>query len=182
MLRGSRPGERRGGRKRDTPNRRTLLTNAILSIGSDQPTASWRGFLLKLVKDQKLPADTRMAVVPKCFPPKRTRSSRTGWSQPLAGLRTNIPQEASDKVDSGLAFKGSQMPVTVLAGRDWNPRALDALFGVVRDATADPKARRKAARTIAEFLLPKVGKKAKILPDEYGFSVNPNLASAYRDI
>jgi hypothetical protein len=26
------------------------------------------------------------------------------------------------------------------------------------------------------------GKKAKVIPDEYGFSINPNLASAYRDI
>ena len=66
--------------------------------------------------------------------------------------------------------------------REWNPQALDALFGVVQDAGADPKARRKAALKVAEFLLPKVGKKAKVLPDEYGFSVNPNLASAYRDI
>src|SRR5579863_7572721 len=146
MLRGSRPGERRGGRKRDTPNRRTLLTNTILSIGLNQPTASWRAFLLKLVKDQKLPADTRMAVVPKCFPPKRTRSSRTGRSQPLAGLRTNILQEASDKIGSGLAFNGSQMPAMVPAGRDWNPQALDALLGVVQDATADPQVRRIAAR------------------------------------
>jgi hypothetical protein len=56
------------------------------------------------------------------------------------------------------------------------------LFGVVQDATADPKVRRKAALKIAQFLLPKVGKKEKAIPDEYGFSINPNLASAYRDI
>jgi hypothetical protein len=35
---------------------------------------------------------------------------------------------------------------------------------------------------IAEFLLPKADKKAKVIPDEYGFLINPNLASAYRDI
>jgi hypothetical protein len=62
MLRGSRPGERRGGRKRGTPNRRTILRDRILSIGLDHPAASQRAFLLELVKDQKLPADTRMAV------------------------------------------------------------------------------------------------------------------------
>jgi hypothetical protein len=56
------------------------------------------------------------------------------------------------------------------------------LLGVVQDPTANPKARRKAALKIAEFLLPKVAKKPKILPDEYGFSISPNLASAYRDI
>ncbi len=74
------------------------------------------------------------------------------------------------------------MSAVVPAMRDWNPQALDALFGVVQDATANPKARRKAALKIAEFLLPKAGKKAKVIADEYGFSINPNLASAYREI
>jgi hypothetical protein len=40
MLRGSGPGERRGGRKRGTPNRRTILRDRILSIGLDHPAAS----------------------------------------------------------------------------------------------------------------------------------------------
>lgn len=183
MLRGSRPGERRGGRKRDTPNRRTILTDRILSIGLDHPTASRRAFLLKLVKDRELPADTRMAAAPKCFPPKRTPSSRSRRARAAAGIGATGAQEGLTTVGSAAAFEGSQTPAAVVpAIRDWNPQALDALFGIVQDATADPKARRKAALKLAEFLLPKVGKKAKVLPDEYGFSVNPNLASAYRDI
>ena len=36
--------------------------------------------------------------------------------------------------------------------------------------------------TKEQSILPKVAKKPKIIPDEYGFSINPNLASAYRDI
>jgi hypothetical protein len=56
------------------------------------------------------------------------------------------------------------------------------LVGVVQDVTANPKARRKAALKIAEYLLPKVPKKPKVLPDEYGFWIGPKLASAYRDI
>jgi hypothetical protein len=74
---------------------------------------------------------------------------------------------------SAVASKGSQTHAVVPAIRDWNPQALDALFGVVQDATADPQARSKAALKIAEFLLPKAGKKAKVIPDEYGFSINP---------
>jgi hypothetical protein len=182
MLRGSRPGERRGGRKRDTPNRRTILRDRILSIGLDHPAASQRAFLVKLVKDRKLPADTRMAVAPQCFPPKRTRSLRTGRPRALGGSPTAIAQEALAPAGSAVAFKGSQVPAVVSAIRDWTPQALDALFGVVQDATANPKARRKAALKIAQFLLPKAGKKAKVIPDEYGFSIDPNLASAYRDI
>ncbi|MFZ3359379.1 MAG: hypothetical protein WCA56_17220 [Xanthobacteraceae bacterium] len=76
--------------------------------------------------------------------------------------------------------KGWQTPVPAIG--DWNPQALDALLSIVQHAAADPKARKKAAFKIAEFLLPKVGKKPKALPDEYEFSVNPNLAGAYRDM
>jgi hypothetical protein len=80
-----------------------------------------------------------MAVAPKCFPLKRTRSFRTDRPRASAGSRTTIAQEA-------LATEGSAVP----AIRDWNAQALDAFFGVVQDATANPKARRKAALKIAE--------------------------------
>src|SRR5436305_5368391 len=182
MLRGSRPGERRGGRKQDTPNRRTILRDRILSLGLDHPTASQRAFLLKLVKDRKLPADTRMAVAPQCFPPKRRRSVRTARPQALAGSRTTIAQEGLATEGAAVASKGLQTPAVAAAIGDWTPQALDALLGIVQDATANPKVRRKAALKIAEFLLPKASKKAKVIPDEYGFSITSNLASAYRDI
>ena len=39
----------------------------------------------------------------------------------------------------------SQVPAVVPAIRDWNPRALDALFGVVQDATANPKSESQVA-------------------------------------
>jgi hypothetical protein len=180
MLRGSRPGERRGGRKRGIPNRRTILRDRILSIGLDHPAASQHAFLLKLVKDRKLPADTRIAVAPNCFPAKRT--SRAGRPRALAGSRTTVAQEALATEGSAVGSRGSQTAAVVPAIRDWTSQALDALFGVVQDATADPKERRKAALRIAQFLLPNAGKKAKVIPDEYGFLINPNLASAYREI
>ncbi|MGC1778465.1 MAG: hypothetical protein WBB34_10995, partial [Xanthobacteraceae bacterium] len=70
----------------------------------------------------------------------------------------------------------------VPAIQDWTPQAIEALIGIVQDAAADAKARRKAALKIAEFLLPKVAKKPKALLDDYGFYVRPDLAAAYRDI
>jgi hypothetical protein len=160
MPRGSKPGEHRGGRKRNTPNRRTILVDRILAIGLEHPSLLPHGFLPKLVKDPKLPADTRMAVAPKGVPLKRTLEALTG----RPGARG-----------------GSIAPAPVSVPREWTPLPLDALFGIVQDVTADAETRRKAALKIAEFLLPKVAKKAKILPDAYGFLVKPNLASAYRD-
>jgi hypothetical protein len=164
MPRGSRPGERRGGRERGTPNRRTILKDRILAIVTDHPTASQRVFLRKLVTDRKLPAETRIALAPQCFPPKRTRLSRTGRPRALAASPT------------------LQTPGAVPATPNWNPKALGALLGVVQDAAANPKARSKAALKIAEFLLPKVGKKPKVIADEYGFLISPKLSTAYRDI
>jgi len=40
MPRGSKPGERRGGRQRATPNRRTVLTNRILAVAADNPAST----------------------------------------------------------------------------------------------------------------------------------------------
>ena len=97
MLRGSKPGERRGGRKQDTPNKRTVLVDRILSIGSGAPrVCSPQGFLLKLVKDPKLPADTRMALAPKSFPLKRVREpARAGKEQEgaICAAPVSVPRE-----------------------------------------------------------------------------------------
>jgi len=123
-----------------------------------------------------------MAAAPKCFPAKRTQSGGTRRPRVSAGIRSTIELGTAAKVGSVEAFKGPQTAALVPASQDWNPQALDALLGIVQDAAADPKTRRKAALKIAEFLLPKSSKKAKALPDDYGFTINPNLASQYRNI
>ena len=127
-----------------------------------------------------------MASAPRCFSPKRTRSSRAGRTGTLAGSRATGAQEARATQYSAGACGDPQtaavVPAVVPAMRDWHPKALDALLGVVQDASANPKTRRQAAQKIAEFLLPKIAKKPKLIPDEHGFSISPELASAYRDI
>jgi hypothetical protein len=93
-----------------------------------------------------------------------------------------MAREAFATAGAAVGSKGSPTAAAVPAIRDWTPQALDTLFDVVQDAGADPKVRRKAALKIAQFLLPKTGKKPKIIPDEYGFLISPALASAYREI
>src|SRR5271168_2248663 len=65
MPRGSKPGERRGGRRRATPNKRTVLRDRILSVASANPTATCYELLHLLIKDQALPAPTRLAIARK---------------------------------------------------------------------------------------------------------------------
>jgi hypothetical protein len=45
-----------------------------------------------------------------------------------------------------------------------------------------PKCGEKRRSKSPNFCCLKPAKKAKVIPDEYGFLINPNLASAYRDI
>jgi hypothetical protein len=62
------PGERRGGRKRTTPNRTTILADRMVAVLEGCPTASSKARLARLVNDQALPEDIRLAVAQNPFP------------------------------------------------------------------------------------------------------------------
>ena len=61
MPRGSKPDERRRGRQRATPNKRTIVRERLLAIASANPTAAAQELLLRPVNDQALPADSRLS-------------------------------------------------------------------------------------------------------------------------
>ena len=173
MPRGSKPGERRGGRQRATPNKRTVVRERLLAIASANPTAAAHELLLRLVNDRALPADARLAIGRRIFrdgPPgsfAQRSKQRPRDSKPRRG--TALPGRATTSVaNGGLA----SLPT------------LDLLLGMVQDPTAQPAERRKAALEVARFLLPeKPGstKRGKFPPDECGFSIDPNLAKELRD-
>lgn len=68
MPRGSKPGERRGGRQKGTPNKSTTLKNAALSAASSNPTASPLEFLLSVMRDPTAPAGLRVQVARAAAP------------------------------------------------------------------------------------------------------------------
>lgn len=185
MPRGSKPGERRGGRQRATLNKRTVLRHRILAAASANPTAARHELLSILVANQALPADTRLAVVRKAFPFGHSRSMH-GRSANTVARRTR-PNEPATKIrpdrvvdNKGLASKKDP------ALRSNASLALDLLLTVAQDTAASLVDRSRAASKVAEFFLPKNarGKKprsGKFPPDEYGFIVDPELASELRD-
>ena len=61
---------------------------------------------------------------------------------------------------------------------------LDLLLSIVRSEAVKEAGRRKAASELAEFFLPKsLGRKRIKFPaDEFGFSLDPQLAKEFRDI
>jgi hypothetical protein len=170
------PGERRGGRTRATPNRRSILADRIMAVLAGCSMASPKECLSKLVNDAELPADIRMAVAQIAFP-GRTGSVRrarqamskvhtVGGSQQRELRTIEVPSAAS-------------LPVETMSRA-----ARDALLGIVTDASASAKARRKTAVKLATYFLPKklVNKRWRFTTDECGFAINAEIAREYRAI
>lgn len=68
MPRGSKPGERRGGRQKGTPNKSTALKKAALSAASADPTTTPLQFLLGVMRDPTAPPGLRVQVARAAAP------------------------------------------------------------------------------------------------------------------
>jgi hypothetical protein len=68
MPRGSRPGERRGGRQRGTPNKKTLLKNAAIAAAAAKGEVSPLDFLIAVMRDSNTPFDLRIKVAMAALP------------------------------------------------------------------------------------------------------------------
>lgn len=188
MPRGSKPGERRGGRERATPNKRTVLTNKILAVASGNPNATRHELVLILIKDKALPAGTRMAIARKSFPARTSRAIDDGAEKSVVRRLRQIKAPTDLHPDPGV----HRHPPS--SNRTWpdartgpiNFATLDLLLSVAQDAAATPSERHKAASELAQHFLPKTpgrnrSRRSKFLPDERGFVVDPDLARELRD-
>ena len=169
MPKGSKIGERRGGRQRGTPNRRTVLADRILAIASERPTTSACQLVDILAKDHELPADIRMAIAREFLSAGRSRS--VGASAVRSSARKRRKAQSSGPRPEP---PGNRRLAT-----------LDSLFSIAQDTTVPTDQRGKAASEAAQHFLPKkpgirrwwVNAPA----DEYGFAVTPQIAAEYRD-
>jgi hypothetical protein len=188
MPRGSDKGERRGGRQRATPNKRTVLADRILAVASANPTASCDEIVAILIKDQALPASSRVAVARKWFAAARSRTAkgRTEHLNDLGFQATERP--APRKSDCGVArtMPQSTIGASPKARTATNRVVLSVLFSIAQDTATTAAERRQAASELAQYFLPKNPNKKKsrggnFHPDEHGFVVDPDLARELRD-
>ena len=165
MPRGSKIGERRGGRDRGTPNRRTVLTDRILATASERPIASTSEFIAILVRDEQVPAGIRLAIADKFL---------------KAGISRSLTEEFFTDKERKRKSTPSQSLRAAKSAR------LDVLLSIVRDTTAHPVGRRKAASEAAQQFLPKkpgIKRWWENAPiDQYGFAITPEIAAEYRNI
>jgi hypothetical protein len=195
MLRGSRPGERRGGRQRGTPNKSTVLKYAAISAASSGPNSSPLDFLLGLMWDPNLPADLRVEMAKSAAPfvHIRRKDQRLDRSKPRS--EGSLPVSPARGHGAGLTLRRSSKPsysgarkierelngTQAASGVDLSP--LDYLLSVMNDPDAKPRLRIKAARIAAPYLhthaLP--GEMPIVIEDPFGFECDPVVARAIRD-
>jgi hypothetical protein len=173
MPRGSKPGERRGGRQLATPNKRSVLRERILAIASANPTIAPHDVLLSLVNDPVLAADIRLAVGRKLFQAERERSSddRSGTSKrPPVRLRDRKPANEQGRET---AQPRTATRLVARVGPATFP-TFNLLLRIAQDDTASPADRRKAASEVALYLLPK--KNAPRKPQHHKF---PRMSAVF---
>lgn len=170
------PGERRGGRTRATPNRTTILADRVMAVLDGCPGASPKERLSKLINDTGLPADIRMAVAQVAFPDRAGAVRRARWAKSKIHAVGGTQQREPRAIEAPSA---TTLPVETMS-----QAARDALLGIVSDASASAKARRKAAAKLATYFLPKkpVNKRWRFTADECGFAINSEIAREYRAI
>jgi hypothetical protein len=67
-MRGSRPGERRGGRKKGTLNKKTACARAMLAAHSNNPNATPMDVILAVMRDPHVAVETRVTMALTALP------------------------------------------------------------------------------------------------------------------
>src|SRR5438105_8839104 len=138
MARGSRPGERRGGRQRGTPNKKTQIKNAVFYAAAADPNRSPLDFMLALMRDPQVPLDLRIDMAATAAPFVHARP------EPARNRRPD-PIDLRDRLGDSGDLKFRSLEAT--SATDWSGGAspLDFLLGVMADPAATPRQRVKAA-------------------------------------
>src|SRR6476619_7070977 len=72
-MRGSRPGERRGGRQKGTPNRKTALTQAAIAARAANENLSPLDLMLAIMRDPHVALVTRVKLALRALPLLHTK-------------------------------------------------------------------------------------------------------------
>ena len=176
--RGSRKGERRGGRQRGTPNKKTLLMNAVFLAAAADPNTSPLNFILAVMRDPNVPTDLRLEMAVTAAPYVHAKP------QAPSRVRTN-PMDLSP-IKTAPDFTGQKMEGKLRApeqcgggGADLSP--LNYLLSVMKDANATAKQQIKAARVAMRYTHVAIPPDKMPAVDEYGFSISRTLAKTIAD-
>jgi hypothetical protein len=204
MPRGSKPGERRGGRQKGTPNKKTALRNAALGAAAADPNLSPLDYLLSVMGDDALALETRVTAAREALPyfhskPQETtprqrygrpapNDSGGGGSQRSIDIR--VFKGGSDSAQTKTRTESTDDPTKTCElpkhGSANKPTMtpLEFLLGVMRNPDTAANLRLRIASLLTRYVHPRhiADGVAKIaVNDPTGFSIDPALARELRD-
>jgi hypothetical protein len=208
MPRGSKPGERRGGRQKGTPNRKTLLRNAALSAAAADPNLSPRDFLLNVMREQSFPLETRVVAAREALPYFHSKPQESVARQAApdrygnASLQGNTDRTNQQSINVRI-FRGGvilsskretgavRVEVSDPATNElsWTASTggimpLEFLLAAMRDPDTPANLRLRVASLVARYVHPRRstdGPPTIEVDDPTGFSVDVALATELRD-
>jgi hypothetical protein len=153
MPRGSKPGERRGGRQHGTPNKATVAKAAALAAASADPTLTPLQYLLGVMRDPAAPTGLRVQVA-RAAAPLVHGKPKIASVQDRAGYASAIEGPDGFKIDiaEAKAFRDMEHRRAVLMRKRFGPSENGALTAaeIVEEAELGALINKRAA----EFVRP----------------------------
>ncbi len=170
-MRGSRPGERRGGRQKGTPNKKTAYARAVVAAHAGQENVSSLDVILAVMREPHVPLGQRVKMALKALPYVHAKA-KAGQPDELGDDR------AKPETGGSMAHvNANARAATEKVNQELTP--LDFLQSVIRDAKTPAALQIKVAQAIIPYIRPKRSLRAKppaIITDRYGFAVDRESA------
>ena len=124
MPRGSKPGERRGGRQRGTPNKKTVLRNAAISAAAANPELTPLDFLRGVMRDQNASPDMRIKAAQAAAPYVHAKPLRGAHPGDPAEGATLLGETGAFTIDTAVAktLRDDYERLSYLGRKQYTPR------------------------------------------------------------
>jgi hypothetical protein len=174
-MRGSRPGERRGGRQKGTPNKKTAYVRAVMAAHAAQDNVSPLNLILAVMREPHVALGQRVKMALKALPHVHAKA-KAGQPDELGDDRAK-PDNASN---------ATHVDANARAATEKNQELmpLDFLQSVIRDAKTPAALQIKVAQAIIPYIRPKRSvrpKRPAVVTDRHGFAVDRELARKLRN-
>jgi hypothetical protein len=120
-MRGSKPGERRGGRKRGTPNKATVAKSAALKAASVDPAITPLQFLLDVMRDPTSPTDLRIQVARAAAPLVHGKLGTAPPRHPVGRVSAVRCEGFTIDIEEAKALRNSQHRLGALLRKRYAP-------------------------------------------------------------
>jgi hypothetical protein len=150
-MRGSKPGERRGGRQRGTPNKATVAKAAALKAASADPAVTPLQFLLGVMRDPTSPTDLRIQVARAAAPLVHGKLGTTSPKDPLGRVGAVESEGFAIDIEEAKALRNIQHRLGALLRKRYgkNDGPLTAA-----EIAEEPELRAQLSRRSAAFVCP----------------------------